>query len=974
MPRRRNTFLRRLAAGLIVLLLPALRASGAGAQFLTRPHLPWLTLRTGHFTVHYPAEMREWTESVARRLESVSAAVTSVVGNRPASRVTVLVEDPASVANGFAIPFLEGPVIFLWPTPPAPSPSLGAHHGWGELLAVHEYSHIAHLTIPSRNPNEQLLWKLLPAQLSPVARKSPAWVIEGYATLIEGRLTGSGRPPSAGRAAVLRQWALEGKLPTYGQLNSAGTFLGGSMRYLVGSAFLEWLEARKGDSSLVHLWRRLSAREQRSFGSAFAGVFGAPPEDLYGRFFVEVTAKALEVEQHLRRAPGGVVEGELVQRLQGGTGDPAVSPDGKRLAVVVRSRTGPSRLVVWSADAPPPDTAALRRQRQALARDPLDVPAFDSFPRPRRALATLHPASGRSHEFPRWLPDGQHLLVSRDEPLGDGAFRPDLFLWNHQTGGVRRVTRGASIRQADPAPDGRSAAGVRCQAGVCSLVVVDLSTGRWRVLAAGTPERVWHRPRWSPDGSRVAAGMHDAGRWSIAVVDVATGKWQTWAPGDGADRHSPSFLPSGQELLVVSERGGIANLEVFPLSGGAPRTLSRVTGAVLAPDVSRADGRAYFLALHAKGLDLRRMRLDAVPAGPVALSGDLAPAAPARTGRPPVRFAADSLHAASDYGFGPRRWRVLPGSLYGPDGAALTLMIGNVDPISRLGVVAQGGYGQRGTWRGASLAMALRRSPVTLESAVWYSEHHPSEQEAGSFAPPTADIVYTAAGAIARWGREGSRTGLAVRGGATFGTVNGHQLDAAGRLVALGEAQARLGFSVARVGIRMGAAGHVSTGSTDGQSWSRTLATGSLTVGNARRSFRAEGTRGAMTVAEPGEFGKEFEYFLVGGVSPPYFDRAFLSHRVTLPAVPTGFVSGRRLEMLRLSIGGLGLEPYMLWVAAGASATDWKRIAGLEREVAFPSLGFARLPAIRIRFGAGYSFDPPYQYRTRAYGSVFYSP
>ncbi|HSA57572.1 MAG TPA: hypothetical protein VLE53_17800, partial [Gemmatimonadaceae bacterium] len=592
-------------------------ASNAWAQYLTRPHLAWQTIETPHFSIHFPAEMREWTEQVARHIESVATEVNAVVGHRPAARVTVLVEDPSSVSNGFALPFLEGPVIFLWPTPPSPSPTFGVHRGWGEILAVHEYAHIAHLTIPTRNPREQRFWRIMPVRLGPVARSAPPWVFEGYATLIEGRLTGNGRPASVGRAAVLRQWALEGRLPTYAQLNGTGSFLGGAMRYLVGSAFLEWLEARRGDSSLVHLWRRMSAHQQRSFGSAFAGVFGAPPDELYGRFLVDVTAKALEVEKALNEA--GLVEGARVQRLSAGTGDPAVSPDGKRIALVLRSLTGPARLVVWNTEPDPQaDTAALRARQRLLERDPLDVPAIDSFPRPRRALATLHPAAGRSHELPRWMPDGVHLLVSRDEPTGDGASRPDLFLWNHREGGVRRVTHGAAIRHADPSPDGQRAAGVRCHAGVCSLVLVDLDTGAWRVLVAGAPEVVWHRPRWSPDGSTIAASRHSEGRWQVALVDARSGAARVLDPGDGASRYAPVFAPSGRELVVVSERGGVANLERLPADGSGPRTLTRVVGSVAAPEVRRADGSVYFLALHARGYDLRRLPLDsATPAAPV---------------------------------------------------------------------------------------------------------------------------------------------------------------------------------------------------------------------------------------------------------------------------------------------------------------------------------------------------------------------
>src|SRR5207342_3287018 len=111
---------------------------------------------------------------------------------------------------------------------------------------------------------------------------------------------------------------------TYSQLNGSGTFLGGNMRYLVGSAYLEWLQQRKGDSSLVHVWRRMSARVDRSFEEAFAGVFGASPAELYGAFTVDVMERALQVRSRLRDA--GLVEGSLEQRLSGGIGVLAVSP------------------------------------------------------------------------------------------------------------------------------------------------------------------------------------------------------------------------------------------------------------------------------------------------------------------------------------------------------------------------------------------------------------------------------------------------------------------------------------------------------------------------------------------------------------------------------------------------------------------------------------------------------------------------
>src|SRR4030095_3205140 len=116
---------------------------------------------------------------------------------------------------------------------------------------------------PTRNPRERRFRRLLPLRIGPLASRTPRWAVEGYATFVEGRLTGSGRPHGAARAAYLRQWALEGRLPTYAQLSSGRDYMGGAMASLAGSAFLEWLVAQRGDSSLVAVWRRMSARQPR---------------------------------------------------------------------------------------------------------------------------------------------------------------------------------------------------------------------------------------------------------------------------------------------------------------------------------------------------------------------------------------------------------------------------------------------------------------------------------------------------------------------------------------------------------------------------------------------------------------------------------------------------------------------------------------------------------------------------------------
>ena len=92
---------------------------------------------------------------------------------------------------------------------------------------------------------------------------------------------------------ILRQWAAHGRLPTYDQLDSDNRFLGMSMAYLSGSAYLEWLELRNGEGSLRRVWTRMTADRRRTFDAAFAGVFGESPERLYGEFTAALTAAAV---------------------------------------------------------------------------------------------------------------------------------------------------------------------------------------------------------------------------------------------------------------------------------------------------------------------------------------------------------------------------------------------------------------------------------------------------------------------------------------------------------------------------------------------------------------------------------------------------------------------------------------------------------------------------------------------------------
>ena len=974
----RATFIRVL----LLLAFGLARVAGAQSNF-ARPALDWATIRTKYFDVHYPAPMAQWAQDLTTRLDGVHDAVSALVGYKPRQRITVIVEDPVSQSNGFANAPLEHPLIVLWPTPPDPSGMLGMYRDWPELLAVHEYAHIAHLSRPTRNPRERRFWRLLPLRVGPVATRSPRWAVEGYATYVEGRLTGSGRPHGAARAAYLRQWALEGRLPTYAQLSASGDFAGGAMAYLAGSAFLEWLVAERGDSSLVAVWRRLSARQPRTFAQAFAGVYGAPPDEMYGRFTVDLTRRALMVRDTLARA--GLDTGVLVQRRRWATGDPAVSVDGRFIAVELPSRTLPGPVVVWRTHESV-DTARARRARERLlAQDLEDVPAVPAEPRPKTPLATLRPKAGRAFHSPRFFADTSRLLVTHDDPLGDGAYRSDLYEWNYRNGTVRRVTRNASIRDADPLPDGKSAVGVRCENGLCDLVRVNLETGAVAMLRHATPSTPFYRPRVSPDGRSAVVSVQQNGRWRLALIPLeltATDgdtQLQFVDPDDDANRYDPAFLPGGRRVVCVSDASGVPNLEVVDLETGSAATQTRVTGAASGPVAIPNDSSVLFVDLHARGMDLRRVRLTEAGVGKTAaFAAGLVPAVP----NPPApadtfpRSAPIHPHA---YGIGPHTHRVLPGGSYSTEGAFASLSLVGLDPVGRLAYSATGMIGEPSTWRGASVTASWRGSRaavpgvMSIDGSVYYAEQRPSRQRAfaDGGAPMGTALDATHAGATlgTSLARDYGLARLQTRVGVNVGSVDRADEDRAGRALLFGEGRGVVRVRRGEYRADLALALHGSGGALAQRRFARAIGTLTADVATPFGGGRIDATVGGNDGG-----GGTFEEFAIGGWPSPLVDGPVLAQRIPMPSLPAGFALGTHLKVLRASTALGPVRPFY-WVATTReNFTEWKRVAGVDADYSLASFPVFAIPAIGVRAGAAYSWDDPFRHRVGVYLGITYRP
>ncbi len=961
--------------------------------FAQAPHAEWRTIETERFRIHFPAPWEAWARHAAARLEGARDRVEEEAGFTIEETIDVVVMDPLAAANGSAWPILGSPRLVLWTNPPEPESAIGFNRDWIELLAVHETAHLAHLLRPSRSPLGRLAATFLP--VGPLVF-APRWVAEGYATVLEGDLTQSGRPHGDFRAAVIRQWALQGRLPSYGALASDRQgWMGMSMAYLVGSAYLEWLREREGPESLRNLWKRMSARENRSFDEAFEGVFGDRPETLYRRFTAEVTARAIEVERIIEPT---LREGELWQDLSWTTEEPDLAPAGDRIVTVLRKRNQPPRMVVLETG---PNTEVETKDRERiermLERDPEDVAPVRRKPLARHPLHEIEGRDGADFQTPRWSADGTSILFTRFEPDPEGFFHPDLFRWTPGNGAIERLTRLADLRSAHPSPDGRRAVAVRNRHGVSELVLVDLETGAVESISEPSIEQPVAAPRWSRDGARIAYVKQSEGRWQLFVRDLATGSVRNVATPADAIVAQPAWGATANELFAAVGREGFIDIHRFDLASDTPQQITRTRGGALAP-APAADGSAlYFLSIDADGLDLRKLDLkpDLPPLPDLSIDSSLAPTVrPAIAGNGPAQPVPPPVSQPSQpYGIGAQEFWLhnsiswLPSNRAAEIGARFGDLVGRLDTLAIASIPIGDGES------GGSIASTWRGWPVDVRAHLFTSEQKASEQPKCDAALPGCaglfDLERTGGELALSWSRRSRIAQLALEGGALFQQID-FLFESFDQRILFAQAAPQLRRSFGNLKLAAHAVARHEDGRTEGpqrlgpetEEWTRSMFVAGGEVGWAQNAVAIEWERRGRDSAPgnplaPGTTLLPFDLYSLGGVISSIHPRSALSTRIEAPALPIGTTYGTEHEAQRARVAiGLPLrafyERHRFWFATRPD--DWFELAGAEATARTAPQPLLRLPALEFRLGVARILSEPLHGDTTWWFSTVWRP
>jgi Tol biopolymer transport system component len=333
--------------------------------------------------------------------------------------------------------------------------------------------------------------------------------------------------------------------------------------------------------------------------------------------------------------------------------DPAVSPDGTRIAFARRGETGYLRIAVASLSDPQTARFLTAREhglwdheapswspdgRTICYHDQNDLWLVDVEGGPPRRLAS----EGEADVHPSWSPDGRFLYISsiregiraiwrqpvRGGPAERVTMGPEqkwpsvardgtkmayatvleetlLAVTDTRTGRRAVFEQAAFIGTPAVAPDGGSVVFVSDREGSVDLWQLGLEGGE----VVGPPRRVTEErgksswPAFSPDGLWIAYYRVIDGQRDVWTVPAAGGASVAFTRSPAVDV-SPVWSPDGSRLAFISDRSGVDAVWVAPVrdgkAAGEPRPLSGalnpVRGFAWSPDgttlacVSPADG------------------------------------------------------------------------------------------------------------------------------------------------------------------------------------------------------------------------------------------------------------------------------------------------------------------------------------------------------------------------------------------------
>lgn len=576
-------------------------------------HLPWFTIESEHFLVHYQDGSDAGAVSVLNAAENVYQPITSLYQFEPEGKLSIVIRDREDYSNGAA--FFFDNKIEIW-LPALDTPFRGTH-SWIENVVAHELTHMIQLGVSMKRtrhlPAIYFQWLSYEnvrrpdvlygfpngiVTLPSSATSVPAWFAEGTAQYIRESISHDSW--DSHRDMLLRSRILDNselgliEMAVFSSKNS----LERELIYNQGYSFVKYLAESFGDEIVMEISRESSSARLNNFHHAIENVTGIRTSDLYSGWLDQKRSE-------YRKQLGGRSLSEPAIVENGGFLNfyPQFSRENGRLAYLTNRSREFSRTalvlrdgdrLIHVDDSGNPENAEASSSQMAL-----------------HGVASPFSIDYIGNRF-SFSPEGDQILYSRAEKNRFGELYQDLYIFDIETENSRPLTFDQRIQ--DPAwhPDGDLIAAVMQRAGTQNLVLLDKEDAKITAITDFSGFETVYTPVWHPDGSTIYFSAADEGNRNLFSIREPFEQAEAVFASDEIDIRDPWVSPDGEYLYFSADMNGIFNIYRMNLADGSTEQLTDVSGGAFMPHVY--DNTLYFSGYRSDGYKISQLPLsDAEP-------------------------------------------------------------------------------------------------------------------------------------------------------------------------------------------------------------------------------------------------------------------------------------------------------------------------------------------------------------------------
>jgi hypothetical protein len=489
------------------------------AQYQNPPGLKWQTINSGPFQVVYPDGIKDKASQALSYLTNNYKPVSASLQVKP-KPIRLFLFNQTAEANGY---FTLAPRHMAWYVNPIPDNSLFSGGDWLQLLATHEFRHVAQFD-KAKDGATYLAYAIFGEYgWSFLANISvPYWYWEGDAVKTETELTPIGRGHVPGFEMEIRASVLSGQKISYDQAYLQSFKKHYPSHYHLGYQLVSYVAKKNGDGVWSNILQKSTANSYwvYSFTRSLKKTTGVNIINTFNKMNVDLNEKWSHEQILLPDSSNALVLNATKPRIQTNYTYPTWTSNGCILTL----------------------KSGYDEAQQVVNIDTLGNEA---------KLCHVYTESGitASNNKIIWATQVSDLR------WGERSYSclQEYDIVRHST---RMLTHKTRYYSPSLSPDGKYVAVVENNALMrCNLLIINESTGEI-VKTFPSPEDGYIRmPSWGSSGNQIVFTHSTPQGIAVMTVDTATSEFKTLIPHGNVNISHPVL--SGEYLYFSASQGSI---------------------------------------------------------------------------------------------------------------------------------------------------------------------------------------------------------------------------------------------------------------------------------------------------------------------------------------------------------------------------------------------------------------------------------